>query len=196
MYEIELKAHVTDRKNVIKNLERFADFSGAVEKDDTYYSNTIDGKLVKARIRKETPFTTTEIQDAPQTTAQKSVIFTYKKKEVIGQDGTAIEVNDEKELFLSEAEPFEVFLKDTGFKTTLKKHKTVLSWHYDGAHLELCTVERLGDFMEIEILSESNDEKTVTQTKEKLLKMLSKCGISEDKIENRYYSQMLGGENV
>ena len=69
-------------------------------------------------------------------------------------------------------------------------------WHYDGAHLELCTVERLGDFMEIEILTESNDEKTVSQTKEKLLKMLSKCGISEDKIENRYYSQMLGGENV
>ena len=58
MYEIELKAHVEDRKAVIKNLERFADFCGAIEKDDTYYSNTINGKTVKARIRTETPFTT------------------------------------------------------------------------------------------------------------------------------------------
>ena len=37
MYEIELKAHVLDRKSVIQNLEKFATFSGAVEKDDTYY---------------------------------------------------------------------------------------------------------------------------------------------------------------
>ena len=77
-------------------------------------------------------------------------------------------------------------------QTTLKKQKTVLSWHYDGANLELCHVARLGDFLEIEILSENNSEKTVSQSREKLLKMLSKCGIPEDKIENRYYSQMLG----
>ena len=38
----------------------------------------------------------------------------------------------------------------------------------------------------------NNSEKTVSQSREKLLKMLSKCGIPEDKIENRYYSQMLG----
>ena len=174
MYEIELKAHVLDRKSVIQNLEKFAAFSGAVEKDDTYYSNTINGKSIKVRIRK------------------KSVIFTYKRKEILEKDGTSIEVNDEKELFLSDADAIEAFLFDTGFKTTLKKQKTVLSWHYDGANLELCNVARLGDFLEIEILSENNSEKTVSQSREKLLKMLSKCGISEDKIENRYYSQMLG----
>ena len=180
MYEIELKAHVLDRKSVIQNLEKFAAFSGAVEKDDTYYSNKINGKSIKVRIRKETPFSTQEVPNAPQTTSQKSVIF------------TTIEVNDEKELFLSDADAIEAFLFDTGFKTTLKKQKTVLSWHYDGANLELCHVARLGDFLEIEILSENNSEKTVSQSREKLLKMLSKCGIPEDKIENRYYSQMLG----
>lgn len=192
MYEIELKAHVLDRKSVIQNLEKFAAFSGAVEKDDTYYSNTINGKSIKVRIRKETPFSTQEVPNAPQTTSQKSVIFTYKRKEILEKNGTSIEVNDEKELFLSDADAIEAFLFDTGFKTTLKKQKTVLSWHYDGANLELCHVARLGDFLEIEILSENNSEKTVSQSRGKLLKMLSKCGISEDKIENRYYSQMLG----
>lgn len=156
MYEIELKAHVLDRKSVIQNLEKFAAFSGAVEKDDTYYSNKINGKSIKVRIRKETPFSTQEVPNAPQTTSQKSVIFTYKRKEILEKDGTPIEVNDEKELFLSDADAIEAFLFDTGFKTTLKK------------------------------------QKTVSQSREKLLKMLSKCGISEDKIENRYYSQMLG----
>ncbi len=191
MYEIELKAHVKNRRDVIKNLERFAVFSAAIEKDDTYYSKEINGKTIKVRIRKETPFTTEEIPDAPQITGQKSVIFTYKRKEIITKDETSIEVNDEKETFLSEAEPFEAFLTDTGFVPSLKKHKITLGWHYDGAHLELCTVDRLGDFIEIEILSESNEENQVLQAKEKLLKLLSKCGIDESQIEERYYSQML-----
>ena len=189
MYEIELKAHVKEVSKVSETLHKIAKFIHSVKKEDSYYTLEKDSKKITARIRKETEFLNGE--------KKESFFLTYKKKEMkLNNSGKLIEVNDEKELFLSESEPFEVFLKDTGFKTTLKKHKTVLSWHYDGAHLELCTVERLGDFMEIEILTESNDEKTVSQTKEKLLKMLSKCGISEDKIENRYYSQMLGGENV
>ena len=102
MYEIELKAHVLDRKSVIQNLEKFATFSGAVEKDDTYYSNKINGKSIKVRIRKETPFSTQEVPNAPQITSQKSVIFTYKRKKKKKKDGTTIEVNDEKELFLSD----------------------------------------------------------------------------------------------
>ncbi len=192
MYEIELKAHVKDRQQLIKNLERFAVFSAAVEKDDTYYSKEVNGKNIKVRIRKETPFTTEETQNAPQIHQQKSVTFTYKRKEILQKDGTSIEVNDEKETFLTEEEPFEAFLTDIGFVTSLKKHKITLGWYYDGAHLELCTVDRLGDFIEIEILSETNDETQVLQTKQKLLKLLAKCGISEDQIENRYYSQMLG----
>ena len=123
MYEIELKAHVLDRKSVIQNLEKFATFSGAVEKDDTYYSNKINGKSIKVRIRKETQFSTQEVPNAPQTTSQKSVIFTYKRKEILEKDGTTIEVNDEKELFLSDADAIEAFLFDTGFKTTLKSKK-------------------------------------------------------------------------
>jgi adenylate cyclase class 2 len=191
MYEIEIKAHVDDRAKVIKNLERFADFAGAVEKDDSYYENNINGKTIKIRIRKESPFTTKEIPDAPQALSHKSVIFTYKRKELLEDAGRSFEVNDEKETFLTEAEPFEAFLEDTGFKSTLTKHKIVLAWHYDNAHLELCTVDKLGDFIEIEILSEHNDEKQVNEAREKLLKLLSKCGVTEDKIEKRYYSQML-----
>ena len=78
MYEIELKAHVDDRQALIKKLESFAYFSGAVEKDDTYYGKTVEGRQIQVRIRKETPFTPKEL-DLPEVSidSQKTVIFTY-----------------------------------------------------------------------------------------------------------------------
>ena len=47
MYEIELKAHVEDRKAVIKNLERFADFSGAGAKNNSAKCTKIAQKLCR-----------------------------------------------------------------------------------------------------------------------------------------------------
>ena len=192
MYEIELKAHVEDRQALIKKLESFAYFSGAVEKDDTYYGKTVEGRQIQVRIRKETPFTPKEL-DLPEVSidSQKTVIFTYKKKELLDKDGKAIEVNDEQECTLDEAAPLESFLKDVGFKTDIVKHKVVLDWQYNDVLFELCKVPPLGDFIEIEIMSNSNDPKQVENTNKKLLAMLAKCGISEDKIEKRYYTQML-----
>ena len=37
MYEIELKAHVEDRRAVARTLDSFADYAGALTKRDTYY---------------------------------------------------------------------------------------------------------------------------------------------------------------
>lgn len=191
MYEIELKAHVENRAALIKTLENFAYFSGAVEKEDSYYAKTVDGKEFSVRIRKETPFAPKEISAPTNIDTQKTVIFTYKRKELLIQDGKALEVNDEKECTLNNAEPFEAFLSDTGFELVLTKHKIVLDWQYNDVLLELCKVPPLGDFLEIEIMSESNDDKQIEQTNKKLLSMLAKCGIDESKIEKRYYSQML-----
>ncbi len=196
MYEIELKAHVDNRADVIKNLDRFASFCGAVEKFDTYYSKIENGKEIRLRIRKEVPFTPNEIPDTPEISPQKSVIFTYKRKEIRTENGKALEVNDEKECLLSESEPFEAFLQDTGFQAVLTKHKTVLDWQYDGALFELCTVEKLGDFMEIEIMSETNDDRQVEASNTKLLKFLSKCGIDQNRIEKKYYSELLAEKGL
>lgn len=191
MYEIEIKAHVLNRTELIKTLQSFADYAGAVERFDTYYGKEIHGKKVQVRIRKQSSFTPSELPDAPQTEQQNQVIFTYKRKEVRTDGKHSLEVNDEQECLLTDAVPFETFLADTGFEQILTKHKTVIDWHYNGVTLELCTIEKLGDFLELEIMSETNDEKQVQQTNEKLLKILNRCGISEDQIEKRYYSEML-----
>ena len=58
MKEIELKAHVYDRKNIIEKLESFSTFVKSIKKYDTYYhlqrENSKSGKpYVTARIREE-----------------------------------------------------------------------------------------------------------------------------------------------
>ena len=191
MYEIELKAHVSDRKNTIQKLEKFAEFFGAVEKFDTYYSKNSSDKKSPYRIRKERPFKSEEIPSDKKNNSEKSIVFTYKKKETRLQNGNSMEVNDEKECFLSNAETIETFLLDNDFVPILQKNKIVLSWYFEDFHIELCSVPPLGDFLEIEYLSESDDEKTVNETRLKLVSILERAGIEKSKIENRYYSQML-----
>lgn len=249
-YEIELKAHVYNREQVIETLNglEFGEYLGHTEKSDTYYhfavgagvnegeSGVNDGgaegcgvggvndsvadvcgaggvntgktgvntskpevtgaaavssarDYISARIRKEKLVFKGE--------ESCSNYFTYKRKEVIlGSDGREIEVNDEKEInFGGSAEALEVFFTDLGGKVALKKEKSVEQWilELDGekAHVELCTVPPLGDFLEIEIIKDANDEVTVARCKKIEEKIFTLCHIPLEQIEPRYYSQML-----
>ncbi len=175
MFEIELKAHVKDRNSVIKNLNSFALYKTSLIRDDQYFSKD----NIKIRLREEN-----------NCDSDTSIfILTYKQKEIRSDT----EVNDEKECTLSNPDAFLAFIKDAGFKTELTKHKEVKIWTYQGATLELCNVPPLGDFIEIEILSSTNDSKTLAECQKKLHEILSLCGISKSEIENRYYSEMLKG---
>ncbi len=205
MYEVELKAHVDDRKKIISKLNFFAKYIGSVQKDDIYWGVKTGEQKIQARLRKETPL---EFLDAeglmmniraddsrlkPDFRHQR-IYFTYKRKEVRkNEDGTTFEVNEEKETLVKESEPIEAFFKDLGLNILVEKHKTVISYLYDNVHIELCTVPPLGDFLEIEILTDTNNEALVETYRKKLVEILEKCGISEDKIEERYYSEMLQG---
>lgn len=56
MKEIELKAHVYNRKEVISKLNSIANYLGIVDKKDTYYHIPVcnnDKKYISVRIRKE-----------------------------------------------------------------------------------------------------------------------------------------------
>ena len=191
MTEIELKAHVEDRTTLEQKLNSFAKYKGSVIRDDTYYKK--DG--ISIRLRKET------------TDLKTDYLLTYKRKEQrTDGTGTTIEVNDEKECTISSPEPLFAFLEDTGYSISLKKHKEVKDWSLElpdvlpeqtennfsyTATFELCKVPPLGDFLEIEIISPVSDEKTVAAIHKKLEELLDKTGISLDKIEKRYYSEML-----
>lgn len=196
MTEVELKARVDDRAALAGRLDGFAKRGQHVIRDDEYWGKTADDKN-KIRIRRE------RFIAADGSTAKTDILVTYKRKSRIkGADGVEAEANDEKECLVSDAEALEAFLSDTGYSVQLKKHKDVEDWiaqipAEDGvtdnlqATLELCAVEQLGDFLEIEILSPTDDEAVLSALHGELEKLLAKTGIPREKIENRYYSELL-----
>lgn len=195
MMEIELKAHVDDRKTLTETLDKIATYQGCLVRDDCYWG--MNGKKSKKiRIRRESGWPS----DARAT--EPRIIVTYKYKELrTDENGCSIEVNDEKECSVSSAIPLECFLRDNGFEILQKKHKEVMEWTMtlddgDGSdkisvNLELCTVPPLGDFLEIEILAKDPDENQISIYHAKLGEILDMTGIPRDKIEKRYYNDML-----
>lgn len=181
MYEIELKAHVdpdaVDGTRAL--LDSFATFKKEVDKCDDYYHLDNNGHAVTVRFRRE------------RSKGVVTNIFTYKKKEV--QNNT--EVNDERECTLSEASPILEALLDAGFVHSLHKHKSGALYTFETplgvANIDLCLVETLGYFIEIEILSDKNDDETVAATQKQLHTILSLCKISKSAIECRYYKELL-----
>jgi len=179
MTEIELKAHVSDPAATEKKICAFATFTKETEKFDAYWKNA---NTVKVRIREEEGVT----------------VVTYKKKELRGD----IEVNDEKEFTIDDREAFETLITDLGFSRDSIKHKKTKSFDYvahDGAGnangtpvtIELSRVDPLGWFVEIEILKDNPDSETIERSRKTLSETLKLCGIGEDAIEKRYYTEMI-----
>jgi len=193
MIEIELKAHVDDRDALIERLKKNARFAGSVIRDDCYWGRK-DGEHKKIRIRRETGVPSDPRDTRPQ------ILLTYKRKEIKTDElGFSSEVNDEKECVISNPAPLEAFLKDNGFEILLKKHKEVMAWTLpittvpgaSNATFELCQVPPLGDFLEIEILAADESSKTTEAAQKELKNLLNLAGIPSEKIEERYYSELL-----
>ena len=189
MKEIEIKAHVYDREKLIKQIETFAKYEQQVSRRDTYYRLNLDEKIsgkdhISVRIRKENKKTENGIE--------YTNYITYKQKEL---KASSIEVNEEKESIIENPEVFESILSDTGYTVSLHKTKEVIDYSTDTefgkANLEICNVQYLGDFLEIEILTETDDDTEISRIQEELKKLLSKCGINEKDVEKRYYSELL-----
>jgi len=201
MYEIELKAWLDDKPKAVEHLSKAARYDGVHDKADTYWSmlqsnadSTGDksGRRITIRIRKETITKNTEDQDSDSKTIY---LVTYKHHtKSTTETGEVCEVNDEKEFELlteEAAESFSTFLYDAGFRVSLEKHKVAEGWYIGDYHIELCNVEKLGDFFEIETLAPDNKPETVAQRKKGLLEIIDMCGIPRERVEERYYREML-----
>ncbi|MDD7699512.1 MAG: hypothetical protein PUJ61_09195, partial [Spirochaetia bacterium] len=131
---------------------------------------------------------------APDGTKKTADLLTYKSKEMhTFSNGTACEVNQENETELSDSKTVEKLLLDTGFEPAYTKTKDVMQWEtqtpFGKALLELCKVEKLGDFLEIEIIAENcYNEKAIN---EELKSLLLKSGLQTSDIENKYYCELL-----
>jgi adenylate cyclase class 2 len=176
-FEIELKAGVSDHAALKSAIDSQAVFSFSFEKEDIYWSNL---DYFTVRVRNE--------RDIDGNGEKSSATWvTYKIKERLN----GIEVNREHEFGVSCGSAFEDFLKLLDFEVTLRKKKRGFSWKYEDITVELADIERLGYFVELEILADNDNPDTISRARARLLDFLRKIGVSEDNIEDRYYAELL-----
>lgn len=184
MYEIELKAHVSDRENTISLINSLCTFIGSLKKSDCYYK--LREKNISCRIRKETSCT-------KKTTSTPKYYFTYKQKQrITDSNNSTYEVNNEYESEISNPQSIEKFLLDSGFEVSLTKSKDTLQWkkqtQFGEALIELCNIPPIGDFLELEIISNIDNNKEI---QEELQKLILLFGLKLSDIEPKFYSELL-----
>ncbi|MDR2760113.1 MAG: class IV adenylate cyclase [Spirochaetaceae bacterium] len=181
--EIELKAWADDPDGLRDRLFSFAGFDASFEKADSYWFFTGAGSSVPlsgVRIRKET-------RTGHSGSISHTLWVTYKVKEV--REG--MEINDEREFSVSDGAAFEELLRRLGLEKGIEKNKKGWAWICEGITVELTEVEGLGWFVELEIITDDDTNEAVTAARLRLLALLHKIGIKKDRIEPRYYTEML-----
>ncbi|ORC31805.1 hypothetical protein B4O97_16800 [Marispirochaeta aestuarii] len=172
--EIEIKAWVDDPPLIEERLrEKFGD-ALPVSKDDVYYET--DGRfpgLNTLRLRK----------------SGAKWILTYKDKSL--EDGT--EINREHETVVEEFEVIDELLRRFGCRKFLEKKKRGLLFSHEDLVIELVHVESLGTFLEIEkvLPVDTLELAGIEAAKKEILAVFDAVGIGRDRIEGRYYSDML-----
>jgi adenylate cyclase class 2 len=182
--EMELKAWVDEPETVRNVVASFAGPGVSFGKEDAYWfpPSGADMNSLPAgiRVRKETVA-------GPHGAVSRTVQVTFKRKELRG----SMEVNDEREFTVSDGAVFEDLLSRLGLSKGIGKKKQGTAWVYDGITLELSLVEGLGWFVELEIVAGDDRPETVAAARLRLLALLGKTGVGEEKMETRYYTEML-----
>jgi len=192
--EVELKARLDDFEPVKERLSAVGSYCRSYQKADSYWlgPQTAGPAL---RVRRERG-------KNADGTAYESVMVTFKVKEIT--DG--IEVNDEREFSVSDIALFEELLFSLGMDKVKRKEKNGWAWIVDAEAAaghetarqpfilaEISLVAGLGWFLELEILLDEARSEDVAESRRRLLALLARLDVSEDAIESRPYTVMLGG---
>lgn len=167
--EVETKAWATGQvESLREKLQQWAEYRGSFDKRDTYFA--LPGKEESAfRIRRETHANT----------------VTYKVK----HRDEGFEVNQEHEFTVDDAEGFIDFSGYLGYEVFIEKHKQGDLYRFENVGIELSWIEGLGWFVEIELLVDRQQE--VKAARAKVREVLHMLDVAEEKIESRYYNEML-----
>jgi adenylate cyclase class 2 len=178
--EIEVKAWVDEPEALKSRINGAARFIGAFEKTDAYWYPASGRGL---------PFSGVRVRNERGGDGGWTTRITYKTKEQRG----LLEVNHEREFTVSDGAVFEELLAGLKLCPLKHKRKTGWAWTYESdLTVELALVEGLGFFIELEILAENDAAETVGAARERLLGLLDLLGIARERIESRYYTELLG----
>ncbi len=169
--EIELKAWVDNPEEVEARLRELFGEASEIYKDDIYYEAGEQFPLLRTiRLRR----------------SGDEWILTYKDKRREG----ALEINREHETTVGSFEVLDELLRRFGCTFFLRKKKSGLKFTGRGLIVEFVEVAGLGRFLEIEkvVPEEEADAETARQ---EIMQIYRETGISESRLEARYYSDML-----
>ena len=175
MIEVELKAWIFDKQKIEAILRQKCKFIREYKKKDIYYKHPAGKKRKGFRVRNE----------------GESVTVTFKDKNI--KDG--IEMNVENEFTVSDPDAFTLFTQRLGCREKIRKMKTGLLFTLNDLNIELIDVEGLGCFIEIEKLVKSDDIVGIKKAGSEIRNMLEYLGVDAEKIEDRFYTNMLKTKN-
>ena len=173
MKEIEVKAHLKNREQVIENLCALGcQFTEPITQNDTIFVplGFELGKSVKSginvlRIRK----------------TNDQIIFTLKQSQA--NELACIE----KELLIDNDKEMEEIFKLLGFYEAVKVNKVRLKCQYKNYEVCIDKVEDLGDFIEVESITDEDEEKV----QKELFDFLQSIGISSSDREMHGYDTLV-----
>lgn len=174
--EVELKAWVADRAGVEQQLHELCTFQRNFRKEDVYYQAAqpeADGVPQQLRLRRD----------------GERAMVAFKDKVI----RSGLEVSNEHEFSVGDTDAFNELLLRLGCTVYLRKTKTGSQFDCDGLSVELCDVEGLGTFVEIEYVSEEEDEQSVTDAELRIRALLERLGVDRERIEARPYAELLLG---
>lgn len=169
--EVETKIRVKDVDDARKRIKKIAEYVKKEKKVDDYYSlEYFDYPEKSLRIRDRGKV--------------MEVNFKQKKGYVDG-----VHAKHEVQFNVSDVEGFFDLIKDFGFRKWLHKEKTTeLYKTKNGVHIELNEVDKLGWFIEIEILCPKNE---VVEARKKVIKVRERLGYTKKDSEIRGYTKDL-----
>lgn len=174
-YEVEMKAWVDDWGAVEAHLRATCAFERGFEKSDRYFrcdgpsGPAAPGQVFRVRV-----------DDGRAT-------VTFKEKRI----AAGVEFNREREFGVDDPDAFLELLGRVGCRQVFTKKKRGLHFHRDGLVIELCSVEDLGDFLEVEWLHEHDDETAHGEAATRIRELILGAGIPPERIEDRPYMKML-----
>ncbi|MFP4363500.1 MAG: class IV adenylate cyclase [Spirochaetia bacterium] len=178
-FEIELKAWVDEPEKIIETLNERYRFIGEYEKSDIYYRAPKQEEDIQP-------------QDFRLRTEGQTYCVTYKDKKM----DKGMEINDEMEFAISNPSPFTELMRRLGCTVFCKKRKIGKRYEDKGIIFELSWIENLGYFLEVEVILDHDGDETVGTTKQLIRDTLKSLGIPENKIEPRYYTDLLSEKEL
>lgn len=178
--ELELKAWVPSLSSLERKLKKLgAVFQEELKENDSYFTfaNTKGYQKKRFRLR--------ELKD-------RSIVTVKIER---NNRFLNIDANQEVEFEIKDPDAFRIFAKEFGFRLLIKKRKMVKRYRlnqpkvYRDILIELVKVEKLGNFIELEMLLKN--KKNIDIAAKKLRALLSYLGIPETKIEPTPYTKLL-----